>query len=65
MKSSHKARKTFISAALDAGVNLDTVRRSAGHKDEQTTLGNYLYDRSGEEEQARKFEQAVDRIHVG
>lgn len=65
VKSSHKARKTFISAALDAGVNLDTVRRSAGHKDEQTTLGNYLYDRSGEEEQARKFELAVDRIHVG
>ena len=64
VKSSHKARKTFISAALDAGINLDTVRRCAGHCDEQTTLKCYCYDRSSETEQQTKFSNVVDRIKV-
>ncbi len=37
-KSSHKARKTFVSSLLDAGINLNTVRKYAGHVDERTTL---------------------------
>lgn len=41
----HKARKTYISQLLDAGVNINTVRSVAGHKDEKTTLNNYCYDR--------------------
>ena len=64
VKSSHKARKTFISAALDAGINLDTVRRCAGHCDEQTTLKCYCYDRSSEAEQQAKFTEIIDRIKV-
>lgn len=58
-KSPHKARKTFISAALDAGLNLNTVRRQAGHGDEHTTLNNYYYDRSSDDEQIRKMEVAL------
>ena len=65
VKSSHKARKTFISAAIDSGINLDTVRRVVGHRDEQTTLNSYLYDRTEEKEQCEKFAKVVDRIHVG
>ena len=41
----HKARKTYISQLLDAGVNINTVRNIAGHQDEKTTLNNYCYDR--------------------
>ena len=65
IKSSHKARKTFISAAIDSGINLDTVRRVVGHRDEQTTLNSYLYDRTEEKEQCKKFEKVVDRIQIG
>ena len=64
-KSSHKARKTFVSAALDAGINLNTVREAVGHQDERTTLQSYLYDRSGDEEVKTKFTDVIDRIHVG
>lgn len=45
-RSSHKARKTYASTLLDAGVNIDTVRRMMGHADERTTLKNYTFDRN-------------------
>ena len=38
-------RKTFISKMIDASVNLNTIRKIVGHSSEQTTLGNYCYDR--------------------
>ena len=63
-KSSHKARKTFVSAALDSGINLNTVREAVGHQDERTTLQSYLYDRSGNEELKQQFANVVDRIHI-
>lgn len=44
-KSSHKARKTFISTLLDNQVNINTVRELVGHVDERTTLNSYCYDR--------------------
>ena len=59
MRSSHKARKTYISCLIDNGVNLDTVREYAGHRDERTTLNNYLYDRSSEKERLAKVEKAL------
>jgi integrase len=40
----HKARKTYISELIDHGININTVRAIAGHKDEHTTLNNYCYD---------------------
>ena len=40
-KSSHKARKTFVSNLLSNGVNINTVRQAAGHADKRTTY-NYL-----------------------
>ena len=44
-RSSHKARKTYISTLIDAGINIDTVRRIAGHTDTRVTLQNYTFDR--------------------
>lgn len=49
-KSSHKARKTFVSTLIDAGMNINTVRQIAGHVDEVTTLHNYTFDRSSNDE---------------
>lgn len=45
-RSAHKLRKTFISTLIDAGMNIDTVRRIAGHKDESVTLSNYCFDQA-------------------
>lgn len=58
-KGSHKARKTFVSSLLDAGVNLNTVRQLVGHVDERTTLNNYCYDRSSEGEIIRQMKDAL------
>lgn len=58
-KSSHKARKTFISKLLDGDVNLNSVREMAGHCDERTTLANYYYDRSTDEEKMQLVEAAL------
>lgn len=58
-KSSHKARKTFVSTLIDNDININSVRQIVGHKDERTTLNNYCYDRSSEEEKYRKLELAL------
>jgi len=59
MKSSHKARKTVISAWIDNDININTARTMAGHSSEQTTLRNYVFDRSTEVEKKEQLENAV------
>lgn len=46
VKSNHKIRKTYISALFDAKINIDTIRRMAGHEDERTSLKNYCFDQN-------------------
>ena len=58
-KNSHAARRTFISALIDGGINLNTVREMAGHSSEETTLKNYTFDRATEKEKQMKFETAL------
>ena len=58
-KSSHKARKTYISSLLDAQVNINTIREMVGHADERTTLGNYCFDRKAEDEKKILIEKAL------
>ena len=48
-KSTHKVRKTVISSLIDAGMNIDAIRRFAGHTSERTTYNNYCYDRRSDE----------------
>ena len=59
-KSSHKARKTYISSLIDGGVNINTVRELVGHADEKTTLKSYCFDRSNQSDRAKLIENALN-----
>lgn len=58
-KSTHKIRKTFISTLLDAGININEVRKCVGHEREQTTLKNYTFNRQTSVEKENAFEKAL------
>lgn len=58
-KPSHTSRRTNLTKLLDGHVHLDSVMKIAGHCDEKTTLSNYYYDRSSEEEKVRLVEAAL------
>jgi integrase len=59
VKSSHKARKTFISACIDANININTVKNMVGHNDARTTYKNYCFDRATSDENIKKLENAL------
>ena len=63
-KTAHKIRKTYISTLIDAGVNIDEVRRYAGHSDERTTFGNYCFNRETGQETKEKLERALNNRQV-
>ncbi len=48
VRSTHKARKTYASAMIDAGVNPKIVQKQLGHKDFATTKKYYDFDRSND-----------------
>ena len=58
-RSPHKERKTFTSALISNGVSINTTRQLAGHVDERTTLNNYCYDRSEEDERLAQITYAL------
>lgn len=58
-KRIHKIRKTYISALIDSQLNIDEVRRQAGHEDEKTTYANYCFNRLEENPTHQKIEQAL------
>jgi len=58
-RSSHKARKTYITALIDGGVNINAIREMVGHADERTTLNCYFFDRSTKKEKISLIEKAL------
>lgn len=58
-KSSHKARKTYISALIDGGVNINTIREIVAHASEKTTYNSYVFDRKTKSERAELIERAL------
>ncbi len=58
-KSTHKVRKSYISALLDAGLNINEVRKQVGHEDERTTLRNYCFNRKTSIETETDMEKAL------
>ena len=44
-KAMHKIRKTYISTLIDSGLNINEIRKLAGHEDERTPYGNYCLNR--------------------
>lgn len=60
-KSNHKIRKTYISSLFDKGINIDTIRRQAGHEDERTSLKNYCFDQHTSKEIENQLESASNK----
>ena len=58
-KSSHKSRKTYISALIDAGVNINEIRELVGHADERTTYNSYCFDRKTKADRVKLVEGAL------
>ena len=59
-KSIHKARKTYVSALIDGGLNINEIRKQVGHADVRTTYACYCYNRFGEEETGKQIVRALD-----
>ena len=62
-RSSHKVRKTAISAMLASNMNVDTVRQLAGHAQITTTYNSYYYDRSLDHEKKDQMSNALSIKH--
>lgn len=59
-RSSHKIRKTTLSALLDSpNLNSRSVQRFAGHNDIVTTQKYYSFERRSKEEQLKAINEAL------
>lgn len=60
IKSMHKCRATFVSILRDAGMSFEKIAEIVGHKQIQTTMNNYSYDVSTDEENRKMLNEALD-----
>jgi len=58
-KSSHKARKTFISTLFEKGVSISRICDVVGHNDTRTTFKHYCFDREDRDTLVEQFENAL------
>ena len=58
-KGIHKIRKTYISTLLDAGININEIRKQVGHEDERTTFHNYAFNRVEVSQNEADMEKAL------
>lgn len=60
VKSMHKCRATFVSILRDAGMSFEKIAEIVGHKQIQTTMNNYSFDVSTDEENRKMLNEALD-----
>ena len=53
------SRNTVISTLIDEGMNIDAVRRFAGHEDTRTLLTSYCFSRLTDEQNEALIEKAL------
>ncbi len=58
----HKIRKTYISALIDSGSNINEIRKLAGHKDERTTYNNYCYNQINNTQTENLLEKTLNKM---
>jgi len=58
-RSPHKWRKTYISALINDGADMDFVRKQVGHKDIQTTLNSYTYSTKSKDQQLEQLTRTL------
>ncbi len=58
-KALHKIRKTYISTLIDSGLNINEIRKLAGHEDERTTYNNYCFNRMTDTQTENLLEMAL------
>ncbi len=58
-RTTHKARKTYASTLIDAGVNAKIIQKQMGHKDFQTTKKYYDRDRTGDDYKRAEINRAI------
>lgn len=61
-KSAHKIRKTYISQAINNGVDLDSICRISGHVDLKTTLQSYLFSLERKKDVYNKFNEIFSDV---
>lgn len=59
-KAMHKIRKTYISTLIDSGLNINAIRKLAGHEDERTTYNNYCFNRLTDAQTEQLLETALN-----
>lgn len=59
IKSCHDIRRTYISTLIDKNININEVRKQAGHADERTTYRNYCYNRMNDAQKEQALEEAL------
>ena len=60
-KAMHKIRKTYISTLIDSGLNINAIRKLAGHEDERTTYNNYCFNRLTDAQTEQLLEAALNQ----
>lgn len=58
-RSMHKARKTYGSMLIDAGVDISLVSEQLGHEEVATTIKSYYYNTKEEEHKRQQIQSAM------
>lgn len=58
-RSPHKMRKTYVSALMNNGFDMDFVRTQVGHQDVKTTLNSYVFSTTRAQDNIERLNQVI------